>query len=189
MSSTNSSLNWIDAGTNASVDALVLRYAAVLDGSFQHIGAVGDCWLLVDLSGRVVDCGASADVPLLGAPVTRLAGGVAVSDLESAWSQILMGRSQTVWPWRGETTKAATRSIELHPLRDVLSDVRPVIGALIVLVDSEARVATFEGTVELTDALRSENDVSGRSQSRLGHPETRGSSPSRRTRLCRVRCR
>ncbi len=139
MTNTSSPLNWIEAGTTTSIEALVLRFAAILNGTFEHIGSACTSWLLVDHSGRVVDCGARETAALIGAPVMRLAGGVAAGDLESAWNQVLMGRSQTVWPWRGGRAQAVTRSIELHPLRDVLSEVRPVIGALVVLVDSEAR--------------------------------------------------
>jgi hypothetical protein len=136
MDTTTSSIDWINAGTTSSVDALVLRFSVVLNGLYEHVGSAGGSWFLVDVAGRIVDCGADGAAPLLGAPVTRLAGGLAAAEIESAWHQVLNGRTQTVWPWHGGRAKAAVRSIELHPLRDTLSDARPIIGALVVMVDA-----------------------------------------------------
>lgn len=143
MDETTSSVDWINAGTTTSVDALVLRFSVVLNGLYEHVGNAGSSWFLVDITGRLVDCGADSAAPLLGAPVTRLVGGLAAAEIELAWAQVLNGRSQTIWPWRGGRATAAARSIELHPLRDTLSDARPIIGALAVMVDAESGALRF----------------------------------------------
>ena len=139
MAGNGSAPNWTNAGTTNSVDAVVLRFAAVLNGLFESAVDDGNDWFLVDRSGHLIDCSAETigASSLLGSPVTKIAGGVAADSLASAWSQVLLGRAQAVWPWQGGRAKATTRSIELHPIRDVLTEDSPVVGALLVIVDSQ----------------------------------------------------
>lgn len=133
-----SAIDWMSAGTTSTVEALVLRFAAVVNGLHEHVASPSTTWFLLDAEGRVVDCGAPSASSLLGAPVSHLLGGIAAHELGSAWMQVLMGRAQTVWPWRGGRAKATMRSIELHPLRDVMGERTVVIGALVVMVDENA---------------------------------------------------
>lgn len=142
MTSDDSAQTWTTAGTTSSVDAVVLRFAAVLNGLFDRAVHEGNDWFLVDRSGHLIDCSAETigASSLLGSPVTKIAGGVAAESFASAWSQVLMGRAQAVWPWQGGRAKAAMRSIELHPIRDVLSDDGAVVGALVVIVDAKTAV-------------------------------------------------
>lgn len=143
--SNDTALTWVTAGSTTSVDALVLRFGAVLNGLFDRVLNDGCDWFLVDYSGNLIDCSAEAvgATGLLGAPLRQLVGGVAAESIDDAWNQVLVGRAQTVWPWQGGRAKVAMRSIELHPIRDVLTDEAPVIGALVVIVDAQSRVSTL----------------------------------------------
>lgn len=120
-----------------SIDTLELRFGAVFTGLFDRVVDEDSDWFLVDHAGHLVDGSAHAvnASSLLGSTVTNIAGLVAHDMLVAAWSQVLLGRAQAVWPWRGGRARAAMRSIELHPIRDTLSDGSPVIGALAVIVD------------------------------------------------------
>jgi len=133
--------SWLDAGRSATVDAMVLRFGATLNGLQDLVLDGQSDWFLVDQSGRLIDCSAKADgaASLLGAPITQIAGGVAAETFAHAWSQVLLGRAQAVWPWSGGRAKASLRSIELHPIRDVLSAESPIVGALVVIVDTAER--------------------------------------------------
>lgn len=139
MATATTTVDWMNVGTTSTVDALVLRFAAVLNGLDREVGSADTTWFLVNADGQLVDCGAADAVPLLGSPVTRLLGGLVDRELEAAWHQVLLGRAQTVWPWRGGRARATMRSIELHPLRDLMGDPPSVIGALVVIVDVDAR--------------------------------------------------
>jgi hypothetical protein len=141
----DSALAWITAGTTATVDALVLRFGAVLNGLFTEVLDEGGEWFLIDLSGHLVDCTVDSDgaTALLGSHLTRIAGPDAKGPLSEAWVQVLNGRAQTVWPWHGGRARAAMRSIELHPIRDVLTDDAPVVGALMVFVDSQTQSSSL----------------------------------------------
>ncbi|MBX9472897.1 hypothetical protein [Microcella sp.] len=134
-------LDWVSAGNSTSVDALVLRFGAVLNGLLERVLDNGSDWFLVDRSGRLIDCraddlGASG---LIGAPLAKIAGGAAAESIEQAWRHVLNGRAQAVWPWQGGRARVAMRSIELHPIRDVLTDEDFIVGALVVIVDADAR--------------------------------------------------
>ena len=144
-SSHDSALTWVTAGSTTTVDALVLRFGAVLNGLFERALHEGCDWFLVDQSGHMIDCSAESTgaTGLLGSPLRQLVGGVATESIDDAWNQVLNGRAQTVWPWRGGRAKAAMRSIELHPIRDVLSEHAPVVGALVVIVDAESRTVAL----------------------------------------------
>lgn len=141
----DTAVSWVASGTTTSVDALVLRFGAVLNGLFDRVVEDGNDWLLVDHSGHVIDCSANdgGATALLGSPITNIAGGVAAESFATAWSQVLMGRAQAVWPWQGGRARAAMRSIEIHPIRDTLSDGSPVVGALAVIVDAGVRIETM----------------------------------------------
>lgn len=141
----HNALTWVTAGSTTTVDALVLRFGAVLNGLFDRVLHEGCDWFLVDQSGHLIDCSAEAvgATGLLGAPLGQLVGGVAAESMDEAWNQVLVGRAQTVWPWHGGRAKAAMRSIELHPIRDVMSDAAPVIGALVVIVDAQSRTGSL----------------------------------------------
>jgi hypothetical protein len=134
------SLDWAEAGQAASIDALVLRFGAVLNGLHERV-VDGDCeWFIVDHTARLVDCSSdsSAATNALGTPLSNLAGGVLASVVDEAWRQVLVGRVQVIWPWEGGRARAALRSIELHPIRDILADDAPVVGALVVVVDHQS---------------------------------------------------
>lgn len=133
-----SAANWIAAGNTMTADAFELRFGAVLNGLFERVVDDGVDWFLVDNAGRVVDCAADAHgaEALLGTQVTRIAGQEAVAVLNEAWLQVHNGRAQIVWPWHGGRAQATMRSVELHPIRDVLSDEPLVVGALVVFVDA-----------------------------------------------------
>lgn len=136
MNPLSTATDWIAAGTTASVDSLVLRFAVVMNGLHDEVNMSGGSWFIADVGGRVIDCGTPTGAPVLGASVTQLCGGLAADELSAAWKQVLMGRAQTVWPWHGGRARATMRSIELHPLRDILGDEPVVIGALVVMVDA-----------------------------------------------------
>ena len=141
----HSALTWVTAGSTTTVDALVLRFGAVLNGLFDRVLHDGCDWFLVDHSGHLIDCSAASAgaAGLLGAPLRLIVGGVAADSIDDAWNHVLVGRAQTVWPWQGGRAKAAMRSIELHPIRDVLTEDEPVIGALVVIVDAHSRAAAL----------------------------------------------
>lgn len=140
----HSALTWVTAGSTTTVDALVLRFGVVLNGLFDRVLHEGCDWFLVDHTGHLIDCASEAAgaTSLLGAPLGQLVGGgVAAGPIDEAWSRVLVGRAQVVWPWQGGRARAAIRSIELHPIRDVLSDDAPVVGALVVIVDAQSRTS------------------------------------------------
>jgi len=138
-------IDWAVAGSSSTVNALVLRYGAVLNGLFEWVLDEGSDWFLVDASGCLIDC--RSDAPgassLVGSSLSRIAGPDAVGDLEAAWKHVLNGRAQAVWPWSGGRARAAARSIEIHPIRDVLTEDARIIGALVVIVDSETRATRW----------------------------------------------
>jgi len=145
---------WATAGRVSTAESLTLRYAAVLNGLFDSVLHEGLDWFLVDRSGRLVDCSALAHgaTGLLGAPLSKISGGIAAEALSRAWDQILIGRVQTVWPWQGGRARADMRSLELHPIRDVLSADEQILGALVVLVDETSRLTAPDTTAQRTAA-------------------------------------
>jgi hypothetical protein len=133
-----SAANWVAAGNTMTADALELRFGAVLNGLFDRVVDEGGAWFLVDNAGRVVDCASDAHgaEALLGTHVTRIAGLEAAAVVNEAWLQVHNGRAHVVWPWHGGRAQATMRSVELHPIRDVLGDDALVVGALVVFVDA-----------------------------------------------------
>lgn len=139
MTAHSDAIDWMAVGTASSVSALVLRFAVVQNGLHEQMSSASDdAWFLVDDAGRLIDCGSPHAAPLLGAPITQVVGGLAAGELGGAWYQVMRGRSQTVRPWNGGRARVATRVIEMHPLRDLLNDGIPVIGALVRVVDHQA---------------------------------------------------
>ena len=131
--------HWSLGDADTRVDAVVLRFAAQACGASQAALDSRNDWFIVDASRTIVDSSStrSAAREFIGRPVDSLIRGGAANAVDVVWPAVERGRAQAVWPWFGGSAKVTGRCVELHPIIDTVEGGSTVMGALVVIVESD----------------------------------------------------